>query len=262
MPLADQHNEIEINRVERGGLVFRRGEETVTLTEGQTVLYWAAVPHQVLTVMPGTEITWLVLPLSWFLSWKLEPAFVRRVLDEGLCSLEFAEGGVGSSLLDGWALDMSSDMMELRVAVRLEVEAFFRRLSVRMGDSLPVRDVALPRVPAVTRGNQCRHVERIVRYINSHFHEAITVGVIADAVQLNPEYAMRLFRSHWGMTIGEFLSKQRIAEARRMLLQEEDAGPTDVAFACGFQSISRFYQAFKRQCQCSPGAYRKRHVQE
>jgi AraC-like DNA-binding protein len=33
----------------------------------------------------------------------------------------------------------------------------------------------------------------------------------------------------------------------------------DVALAAGFQSLSRFNEAFKAACGCSPRAYRKAH---
>ncbi|MFZ4778063.1 MAG: helix-turn-helix domain-containing protein [Terrimicrobiaceae bacterium] len=52
--------------------------------------------------------------------------------------------------------------------------------------------------------------------------------------------------------------QQRIAEARRLLLLS-NTPLVGIAFECGFQSVGRFYQAFKTQCKCSPGAYRRNH---
>lgn len=276
MAAADQHNEIELNFIERGAMIFRRGVETVSVKAGEGVTYWAAVPHQVLAVEPDTVLTWVSVPLSWFLGWELPAAFTRRLLAGGLLEIPAAliggkreEGTVFS--LAGWGRDFSSDTEEMKVVVRLELEAFFRRLA--LGATKPsgmeraaaeAGEAALGTGlrPSGTQpgadGFQCRHVEKMVRYINEHFRDEITVAMIAGSAKLNPEYAMRLFQKRWGMTLWKFLLRQRISEARRLLLLS-DTPLIEIAMGCGFQSLSRFYEAFKAECGCSPGAYRRNH---
>ncbi len=80
MEVADQHNEIELNLVEQGELVFQHGAGSRIVTAGDTIIFWAAIPHQVLLARPGTKVAWLALPLSWFLSWNLPSPLGRRIL--------------------------------------------------------------------------------------------------------------------------------------------------------------------------------------
>ncbi|WP_043584684.1 helix-turn-helix domain-containing protein [Geminisphaera colitermitum] len=272
MAAADQHNEIELNFIERGAMVFRRGVETVSVNAGEGVAYWAAVPHQVLAVEADTVITWVSVPLSWFLGWELPAVFTRRLLEGGLLGMpaELTGGTVFS--LAGWGRDFASEAEELKVVVRLELEAFFRRWALGAtkasgvelaaavaGEAALGTGLRLSGVLSGGNGYQCRHVERMVRYINEHFRDEITVAMVAGAAKLNPEYAMRLFQKRWGMTLWKFLLRQRVSEARRLLLLS-DTPLIEIALGCGFQSLSRFYEAFKAECGCSPGAYRKRHA--
>lgn len=153
-------------------------------------------------------------------------------------------------LFRAWADDFNKST-DLRPAVKLEIEAFFRRLSANQENvlSFSKKKVSIIGEP------QSHHVEHMVRFVTEHFREPLTIDLIARAAGLNPEYAMRLFRNCLGVTLWAFLLQQRIAEARRLLLLG-DAPIAEISFDSGFQSLGRFYQAFKKQCHCSPGAYR------
>lgn len=253
MAAADQHNEIELNFVEQGEMQFRRGAELTTLRAGTLIIYWAAVPHQVLTVKPGTRISWFVVPLSWFLNWKLSEAFTKRLLGERMVILHQPESPVRFPSFGAWAEDFKRST-ELKVAVKLELEAFFRRLAANPGG----HSATSKKKGTVSGEYHSRHVERMVKLITERFREPLSIETIAQDTGLNPEYAMRLFRTRWGVTLWTFLLQQRIAEARRLLLLGE-ASVAEIAFECGFQSLGRFYHAFKTQCGCSPGAYRRKY---
>jgi transcriptional regulator GlxA family with amidase domain len=61
------------------------------------------------------------------------------------------------------------------------------------------------------------------------------------------------------MTVNEYVTHCRLAEARRLLLTT-DASVNDIAFAAGFGSVSQFYAAFQSACDEPPGEYRKSRV--
>jgi AraC-like DNA-binding protein len=246
-----QHNEVELNFIHRGGSVFQHGDRQVTLSSGDLIIYWAAVPHQVMMTDPDTELTWLVFPLAWFLSWGISAPLRRRLLDGKMVFLS------GKALpenlpLARWAVEIRKNDPDLKRIVRLELEAFFRRLARQRTFQTKARTTILP-------AHRYGKVAAMVSFMTEHFHEPITVAQVADAARLAPEYAMRLFRRTWGMTIWNFLQQQRIARAQRFLLEDEHT-IVDVAFACGFGSISRFYVAFGKQCGCTPRAYRKKQI--
>ena len=82
---------------------------------------------------------------------------------------------------------------------------------------------------------------------------------IGDYVKLHPNYAMNLFQKTFGTTLINYLTQHRISHAQR-LLATSDQSITDVAFNSGFNSISRFNEAFRRACGCAPRAYRRSHL--
>ena len=53
----------------------------------------------------------------------------------------------------------------------------------------------------------------------------------------------------------------RISHAQRLLVTTDDT-ILDIALAAGFQSLSRFNEAFKSICGCPPRDYRKQHLIE
>jgi len=134
------------------------------------------------------------------------------------------------------------------------MEAFFRRLAL---------EVHSCREATSSKGHLPRHeenyrvVQKMVRFITEHATDSsLTIDRVAEDVGLSSEYAMRIFRKDWGMTIWTFLLQQRVSHAKRLLVLE-DAKVVDIAFQCGFGSVSRFYSAFNRHCHCSPLAFRQ-----
>jgi AraC-like DNA-binding protein len=194
----------------------------------------------------------MVVPLTWFLDWKLPAAFNRRIVGGNTLLLDEKQTEIRIPAFSAWAGDFTKST-ELHVAIRLEVEAFFRRLAISRLNTMANE------MSTVSREHPLHHIERIISTITKRFREPLSIQDIADSANLNPEYAMRLFRDRWGMTLLNFLQQQRIAEARRLLLLN-DLLVIDVAFACGFQSLGRFYHVFKQQCGMSPGAYRRNYT--
>ncbi len=82
---------------------------------------------------------------------------------------------------------------------------------------------------------------------------------MARAAGLHPHYAMTLFRDTIGTTIIDYVVQQRLAHAQRLLVTTDDR-ILDVALASGFHSLSRFNDAFRRACHCTPRDYRRRMV--
>ncbi len=254
MPMPDQHNEIELNLILQGEMILQHGTSMVTITPGDTIIYWAAIPHQIILVQPQTEVAFLALPLSWFLSWNLPSLLSHKVLEGEILQIP-KEAALKAPVSDltQWTADLEKKTPELNKIVELELEAYFRRLVLHF-DRLKFR-----RRPSrqIFAKNQYRQVQQMVKFMTERFRQPISVPDIASAADLNPEYAMRLFRKCWGMTLWDFLLRQRISEAQRLLALGDDK-VLDVAMACGFNSPSRFYSAFKKQCHCSPNVYRRR----
>ena len=101
-------------------------------------------------------------------------------------------------------------------------------------------------------------VERMACMIAQHYTDRLTAENISREVGLHPNYAMSLFKKSFGTTLIAYLTRHRVSHAQRLLATTEDK-IVDVALSSGFMSISRFNEAFRRACGCSPREYRMRH---
>jgi transcriptional regulator GlxA family with amidase domain len=93
-------------------------------------------------------------------------------------------------------------------------------------------------------------------FLTRRCREPIAVEDVAAHVSLHPHYAMRLFRKHMGMSIIDYLTRQRVAEVQRRLLTSDEP-LLSIAHQSGFGSASRFHQAFRRLTGTTPDRFRR-----
>lgn len=74
-------------------------------------------------------------------------------------------------------------------------------------------------------------------------------------IRVSPYHLQRLYKKHTGFTPRSYLQRIRIDRAR-VLLSENGMNNTEICYAVGFQSLSRFYEAFRRIMGVSPRKYR------
>jgi AraC-like DNA-binding protein len=258
MPRPDHHNEVELNLLESGWVTYLLGGRKVRIEAGRLSAFWAAIPHQIIEFGPHTEYFVVTIPFAWFLQWRLPDSYVQPML-RGAVHREPppGRGQLDRDLFAQWEIDLRKNPQDKKDIVLLEMEA---RL-LRMID-------ALSPLPAATSTSRRRHValhngglnkvEQMACLIAQRYTEPLTVDDIGKAVALHPNYAMSLFKKAFGTTLIEYLTHHRVSHAQR-LLATTDEKIVEVAFNSGFNSISRFNEAFRRACHCSPREYRLHH---
>ena len=101
-------------------------------------------------------------------------------------------------------------------------------------------------------------VESIAIYIARNYRNHIKVSDIGKAVGLHPDYANAIFKKAFGRTLMEYITEERILHAQRELLTTGKS-ITEIAFECGFNTISRFNAAFMKINRCTPRNYRNNY---
>jgi AraC-like DNA-binding protein len=259
MPRPDHHNEVQLNLLKSGWLTYLLGGRKVRIEADCMSAFWAAIPHQIIELGTDREYFVATIPFAWFLQWRLPDSFVQPMLRGVVhCEPPPGRGRLDQDLFAQWEADLQKPQAEIRDVVLLEMRARVLRLAT-----------VLPPVPAVTSKSSHRHValhdgglnrvEQMACLIAQRYTESLTVNDIGKAVGLHPNYAMSLFRKAFGATLIEYLTHQRVSHAQR-LLATTDQKIVDVAFDSGFNSISRFNEAFRRICGCSPREYRLHHM--
>lgn len=131
-----------------------------------------------------------------------------------------------------------SDPERYRAAVNL-VEIFARQFPA----SIPSGAVSYPAV------------ERALRLVGADLEKNWTLSEMARAVNMNPSYFSDIFRRTTGSTFTDHLARLRVEKART-LLESTGLRVSEIAFSCGFRSISQFNRRFKEITGQTPGELR------
>jgi AraC-like DNA-binding protein len=255
MPGPHMHSQIEFNYVLSGRMTYWFDGREVTISEGQLALFWGMMPHQVIDVAPKTAFVCLYVPMRVFLSLhalsRLREAIFRGAAIEALDVQPYDR-----DVFLRWRRELLSGDAQLEQIVRDELTARVRRLDREgwhdLREAAPVAATA-----AHHDAERVLHVERMARFIGERAAEDITVEDVARAAELHPNYAMTIFRRTIGMTINQSIIRHRLDTAQSMLIAT-DLPIASIAFDCGFGSLSRFYEAFKKRFRTSPAAFRAR----
>ncbi|NJB35646.1 AraC family transcriptional regulator [Croceivirga sp. JEA036] len=97
----------------------------------------------------------------------------------------------------------------------------------------------------------------VVQYIKDNLDSTITNDGLAEKACMSISNFYRVFKNEIGLSPVEFINKERIAKAVR-LLQNPDFNLTEIYMACGFSNRSYFNRVFKKSKKLSPKAYRAR----
>lgn len=79
---------------------------------------------------------------------------------------------------------------------------------------------------------------------------------LAAEAGVHPVYLAGTFRRHFGCTVGQFVRRQRIQLACRLLGNTRQT-LSEIAVRCGFADQSHFNRVFKRHVGLTPAAYRR-----
>jgi AraC-like DNA-binding protein len=260
MRRPDHHNEIELNLLTKGWVTYLLGGRKIRMEAGHLNVFWAAIPHQVLEFEKGTRYFVVTIPLAWFLQCRLPERFVQPLL-RGQVLAESLEGRTDrdETLFGLWEEDLQKPDDEVRHIVMLEMEARLRRMITTLPTSAAVQASAKARTRAGgLQGGELNKVEQMACLIAQRYTEPLTVTEIGQRVGLHPNYAMGLFKKAFGTTLIDYLTHHRISHAQRLLATTNEK-IVQVAFSSGFNSISRFNEAFRRACGCTPREYRLQH---
>ncbi len=96
----------------------------------------------------------------------------------------------------------------------------------------------------------------VSNYLQHHISQAVSVEELASEVCLSRPYLSRKFKAETGETLTDFILKQKIEEAKR-LLRYSDKSLTSIGLYLGFSSSSHFSRVFKNYVGCNPREYRK-----
>ena len=248
MRRPDRHNEIEINYFPEGSMTYLFQDEMITIPSKRLSIFWGLISHQIVHYEGTAPYFVCTIPFSIFMEWKLPISFVKRVLQgEVLCESSEELSSFDEILLNNWLKDNHDN--DSHEVILLEMHARLIRMA---RNKLPRQE----KKHHFENQKEIGQVERIAIYIAQNYRNPIKVSDIGKTVGLHPDYANAIFKKAFGKTLTEYITEERVSHAQRELLTTQK-GITEIAFECGFNTISRFNAAFLKINRCTPREYRK-----
>ena len=110
---------------------------------------------------------------------------------------------------------------------------------------------ALPISPSQKRVNE------VIAYLQDHVSDNLTISDVAAHFYLNSDYLARIFRQHMHVSIGHYMTLQKISVAEALLRDGQSV--SQVQEALGYSSYAYFFKTFRKITGFSPSQYRKNH---
>ena len=102
-------------------------------------------------------------------------------------------------------------------------------------------------------------ITKALNYIRSENKKSdMTIDDVATHAGFSTDYFNRIFFSHTGFNIMEYVRFSRLKKAAS-LLRGTDKDILDIALDCGYEAHESFSRAFKNQYGISPSEYRKKY---
>ncbi|PCJ94750.1 MAG: hypothetical protein COA50_10165 [Flavobacteriaceae bacterium] len=180
---------------------------------------------------------------------------------------QFAECGVFETLFHEAALGIhysnpSHQLIEKITSFAskskvLQLATFIEILQILVGEE--------PRRILSSNNNQTKYhhlstldkISKTTNYILEHLDQKLTVNHMSKLTNMVPQSFCRWFKNHAGHTFVSFLNQSRVQRAGQ-LLESSNMQIQEIAFSCGFESLSHFNRTFKKFQKKSPSEFRRR----
>jgi len=100
-------------------------------------------------------------------------------------------------------------------------------------------------------------LSEIYRYVQAHYHKDISLKDVAGIAGLTPQSYCRWFKKSTGKHFFDYLNEVRIFNAREMLISSS-APIAEIAYYCGYNTVSNFNKLFKEATGVPPREFRKK----
>ena len=100
-------------------------------------------------------------------------------------------------------------------------------------------------------------IDKMKDYIASHCGEDLTLDTMSEVFAMNPTYFSSFFHQKTGIRYKDYLTRVRITEAKRLLLQT-DLKIYEISQRVGFSDVRYFSQTFAKATGVLPKEYRSK----
>ena len=245
------HPYYELTYIEKGSGIRYVGDNIEKFSEGELVMLGTNLPHCWKdTGSPNVKsviIQWQDDFLG--LGWKRKPEFAKiaGLLKRSGKGLKFSKE--------------VSDKIQLRMKMVVEASDFermatFLEILNQLSKIIDYEILSKSGFKASTTEQSTNRINKVYDFVASNYKSKIKLAEIASVLALSEEAFCRFFKKTLNKSFVTYVNEYRINMACRLLL-ETDKQVSEIAFACGYDSLPFFYRQFKKVVKTSPLTYRK-----
>lgn len=241
------HSAIELLYVKEGSYKVYLNDETLIIEQGDLVLFCSNTMHH---VVAGDS------PKNSYYVVKIAPSFFINFSKNGMdYMMRFAIDKKGKKNL--WKSEELAESYIKQILEQLIEEYEVEKYASDVILKLKVTElmVALLRndpFPRTAEGHGSPGIiYNITNYVQSNYAEEIDEKKLAADYGMSYSYFSRTFKAVTGMTFKSYLNRVRTNKAEQLLLLENRT-ISEVASACGYNSISYFIKVYRSIKGVSP----------
>ncbi len=245
------HKELELVRVERGGIFFEIGNECFELKEGQLLIINSFCVHRLFSDGGDATITYMQFDMSDYLDDILPKeqkhlyAFINTEREKSFAVLPLDE--LPNGLLD----TCISTLGKRESYYEIRAKGYFYLLTAFLCEQGFAGNLG-----SLKNHRALDVLLSACDYVEKHLTEKITLDGLCSALYLNKSNFCKLFRNATGRTFTDYVNFCRVALAKELLVGG-NRDISEVAFCCGFSSVQHFNRSFKRYVGYAPRKYKK-----
>lgn len=238
-----------------GEVFVRQDGDLLKLNAGDCLLTPPGIAHHILVHNPESEC--LVL------SFTCTDSYLSALRGQVLAT-------------DRWQQRVQDIQRELRSAFRVEKEALRMMRFVPSATSLPgseqliccyLEELLIEMLRSVLKKEENGTADletamqqylaaQITAYIRGNLSENLSVDTIARRFHYSRNRLGMLYKAVTGNSLGQAISRERIARAKE-LLAEVEKSVTDISAELGFSSVQYFSRKFTREVGIAPSRYKE-----
>jgi len=157
--------------------------------------------------------------------------------------------------------EVKKKLKELMLKVAFQTEEIGRLIGVLEILNLlcSTRNYELLTSPGYTNNYQLKdndRMDKILKYVFDNFNQEILLHAAAEMTNMNKQAFCRYFKNRTQKTFVTFVNEVRIGHACKLMAQS-DQQISELAYSCGFNSLSNFNKFFKLAKGVTPKEYKK-----
>jgi AraC-like DNA-binding protein len=100
-------------------------------------------------------------------------------------------------------------------------------------------------------------IDEVNKYIYSRLHRPLSISELAKKFSYSASHFRAVYRKEMGISVGRYIKEMKLCKAQSYL-GTTDMSVSEIAEACGYESLYSFSHAFKNYMKMSPADFRRK----